>query len=446
MTNGKPHIDPYLEKLKAIQAEVAGIDMRLSALEAGYALDADRVDAFVRSQVADHPARYEDFLSTEEIRAIAVRYSEALNRGVELDALDYGLAAVCGVFSGLLDVFLVGMPGTDVANGAAGQASDKLFENLVVRFAQSVKSPDGKSWSPEGKKNVLESAKGHLESFRVGYDQATTKAMGGSVKHISMKNHHAKSLAHYPDIFGLIASICNQFTDTSSFFDSKRGELIVVQGTGNGVELKGNTLTAKVFAGSVNWFVHCMSDIAGSSGSQGRGTGLPIPFTELFQLCSTKMFRNESGDLQSLGTVMTQVYEQGYDLRHGVAATFPVIINDLLIRALYTLRRHYADDVAWRESLPKADSPELQRMVTVGVGSMCLVDFGHAAVTSWGSWVKFFSDLNLAAWARFGLQGANELEMLANRGTRNLLLTSEEVSEEWDRLLECSKELLKSGD
>lgn len=155
------------------------------------------------------------------------------------------------------------------------------------------------------------------------------------------------------------------------------------------------------------------------------------------------MFRNESGDLQSLGTVMTQVYEQGYDLCHGVAATFPVIINDLLIRALYTQKRHYTDDVSWRESLPKSDSPELQRMVTVGVGSMCLVDFGHAAATSWGSWVKFFSDLKLAAWARFGLQGANELEMLANRDTRYLLLTSEEVSEEWDRLFERSKELLK---
>jgi hypothetical protein len=130
-------------------------------------------------------------------------------------------------------------------------------------------------------------------------------------------------------------------------------------------------------------------------------------------------------------------------MRHGVAATFPVIINDLLIRALYTLKRHYADDVSWRESLPKADSPELQRMVTVGVGSMCLVDFGHAAATSWGSWVKFFSDLNLAAWARFGLQGANELEMLANRETANLLLTSEEISVEWDKLLERSAGLLK---
>jgi hypothetical protein len=102
-------------------------------------------------------------------------------------------------------------------------------------------------------------------------------------------------------------------------------------------------------------------------------------------------------------------------MRHGVAATFPVIINDLLIRALYTLKRHYADDVSW----------------------------SHAAATSWGSWVKFFSDLNLAAWARFGLQGANELEMLANRETANLLLTSEEISVEWDKLLERSAGLLK---
>lgn len=33
--------------------------------------------------------------------------------------------------------------------------------------------------------------------------------------------------------------------------------------------------------------------------------------------------------------------------------------------------------------------------------------------------------------------------MLANRETRNLLLTSEEISDEWDRLLERSAELLK---
>lgn len=443
MAYGKPRVDPYLVRLRAIQAEIAGIDMRLSALEAGYALDAERVDAFVHSQIADRPPRYEDFLSVEEIRAIAVRHREALNRGVDLDAIDYGLSAACGVFSGLLDVFLVGAPSTTSASGAAGQASDKLFETVVVRFAQSVKAPDGTSWSPKGKKNVLASAIGHLEKFKVGYDQATTKAMGGSAEHISMKNHHAKSLAHYPDLFGLIASICNQFTDTSSFFDSKRGEIVVVPGTGNGIDLKGSTLTAKVFSGSVNWFMHCISDMAGSSGSQGRGTGLPIPFTEFFQLCNFGRFPNEKGQWQSFATVMTEVYEQGYDLRHGVAASFPVAVNDLLIRAVFTIKRHFVDGVSWRNSLPKRESPEIQRMVTVGVGSMCLVDLGHAAATSWGNWVKFFSGLNLAAWARFGLQGANELEMMANRETRNLLLTSEEISDEWSRLLERSEALLR---
>ncbi|MBQ6524648.1 MAG: hypothetical protein IJI12_08340 [Atopobiaceae bacterium] len=443
MAYGKSRTDPYLERLRAIQAEVAGIDMRLSALEAGYALDADKVDTFVRSQIAERPARYEDFLSTDEIRAITVRHTEALNRGVELDALDYGLAAICGVFSGLLDVFLVGAPSKAVAAGAAGQASDRLFDAVVIRFAQSVKTPDGKSWSPEGKKNVLGSAIAHIEKFRVGYDQATTKAMGGSVEHISMKNHHAKSLAHYPDVFGLIASICNQFTDTSSFFDVSRGEIIVVEGTGNGVELKGNTLTAKVFSGTVNWFMHCVSDMAGSSGSQGRGAGLPLPLTELFQLCDFGRFPNEKGQWQSLATVMTEVYEQGYDLRHGVATSFPVTVNDLLVRAIFTIKRHFADGCPWKNSLPKRESPEVQRMVTVGVGSMCLVDLGHAAATSWGNWVKFFSDLNLAAWARFGLQGANELDMMANRETRNLILTSEEISGEWSRLLERSEGLLK---
>ncbi len=446
MAYGKPRTDPYLERLSAIQAEVAGIDMRLSALEAGYALDAGKVDAFVRSQVADRPARYEDFLTVEEIRAIAMRHKEALNRDVELDALDYGLAAACGVFGGLLDVFLVGVPSKDAATSVAGKASDDLFDSLVMGFARSLKDENGEPiWKPRpGKENSLASAIGALERhFKVGYDQATSSAIDGVIEHVSMSNHHSKSLSHYPDLFGLVASICNQFTDTSTFFDSGRGKIVIVAGTGNGIELVGDSLTAKVFAGTMNWLGHCMSDVAGSSGSKGRGAGLPLPLAEFFQLCNFGRFPNERGHWQSFATAMTEVYEQGYDLRHGVATSFPVMVNDLLVRAIYTLKRHFRDGVTWVRSLPRRESPELQRMVTVSVGSLCLVDLGHAAATSWGSWIKFFSSLNIAAWARFGLQGANELEMMANRETRNLLLTSEEMSDEWIRLLECSERLLK---
>ena len=186
-----------------------------------------------------------------------------------------------------------------------------------------------------------------------------------------------------------------------------------------------------------------MSDVAGGSGSQGRGAGLPVPFTEFFQLCNFGKFPNEKGQWQSFATVMTKVYEQGYDLRHAVGASFPVIINDLLIRALYTLKRHFHGGVPWKECLPKGDSPEMQRMLTVGIGSMCLVDVGHAALTSWGNWVKFFSELNVVAWARLGLQGAKELQMAAERETRNILTVSEDISAEWDRLLERSRNLLE---
>ena len=74
---------------------------------------------------------------------------------------------------------------------------------------------------------------------------------------------------------------------------------------------------------------------------------------------------------------------------------------------------------------------------------MCLVDLSHAAVTSWGNWIKFFSELNLAAWARFGLQGAKELQLVARREDRNILDVNQEISNEWSRLLERSRTLLE---
>ncbi|MGV4327231.1 hypothetical protein ACM6RJ_10440, partial [Trueperella pyogenes] len=72
----------------------------------------------------------------------------------------------------------------------------------------------------QGNENNVSSAIGFLEKqFKVGYDQAKTADTFGVVKNMLPKNHHAKSAAHYPDFIGLIASICNQFTDSSTFFD-----------------------------------------------------------------------------------------------------------------------------------------------------------------------------------------------------------------------------------
>lgn len=79
-----PRRDPYLDRLRAIQAETAGIDACLDALESGYTLDAERVDSIVRSQMLARPVRYEDFLSEGELKEIALEYSQALNKGGRL--------------------------------------------------------------------------------------------------------------------------------------------------------------------------------------------------------------------------------------------------------------------------------------------------------------------------------------------------------------------------
>lgn len=447
MRSGSKH-DPYLERLRAIQAETAAVDARLDALEKGRILDSHEMDAIVQASRASHPARYEDFLTESELKEIALRHDRALNRGVDCDTLDYALSAACGLISGLVDIVFAASPG----EGLAGKAVDNSFDAAVIRFAKSLKGTDDKGnivqlWNPRaGNEGNVSSAMGFLErQFSVGYDQSKSADTLGAIKSMIPKNHHAKSAAHYPDLIGLVASISNQFTDTSTFFDSSSGQIVIVPGTGNGVELKGSTPAAKVFAGAVNWFGHCMSDVSGSSGAKGRGSGLPMPFWEFFELCDFGRFPNEKRQWRSFATVMTQVYEQGYDLRHGVTTTFPVLVNELMVRAVYTLKRHFGAGLPWGECLPAGSSPELQRMLTVGVGSMCLMDLGHAAVTSWGNWVKFFGELNITAWARFGMQGARELQMVAERDTRNLLDANGDISEEWSRLLKRSQKLIKDG-
>ena len=184
-----PRRDPYLDRLRAIQAETAGIDACLDALESGYTLDAERVDSIVRSQMLARPVRYEDFLSEGKLEEIALEYSQALNKGVDCDALDYALSAACGLVSGIVDVIFVGTPG----EGLAGKASDNLFDAVVVRFAKTLKDDNGNPlWNPKpGNENNVASAIGRLEQVcKVGYDQAKSASLKTCSQRTTMRNRH----------------------------------------------------------------------------------------------------------------------------------------------------------------------------------------------------------------------------------------------------------------
>ncbi|MCR0269858.1 hypothetical protein MKC46_18115 [[Clostridium] innocuum] len=302
------------------------------------------------------------------------------------DKYDYLIAVGCGALAGMIDIFLVGSP----TDSKLQIWTDAQVDKTVMTFAKTC------GWSPrEGEKNSVASAIGFLEKkYPVNYDQRHSGDVGDLFT-MSAKNHHMKSLAHSPDIIGLFFSILNQFTSTSSFLHN--GQLITIQT--ETYELQGHDFVSNLFCGVANWFGHIMSDVAGSSGASGRGSGVVIPFYELFQLCDFGSF--QVGDHRNtLATVATKVFQEGYDARFGLTMAIPVVICDLSIKLIWAIKHYFYHKRPLVDCIPSKKHDDLRMMLIVGNGTLCLMDGADAAIRSGGNWVNFFLRLNIIAWYR----------------------------------------------
>jgi hypothetical protein len=308
----------------------------------------------------------------------------------ECDKYDYLVAVTCGVIGGLIDIFLVGAPG----DSALCRWTDLQVDNAVKGFAKL------SGWSPRADKvDNIASAIGYLEKkFKVNYDHRHSVDVD-NLFNMSTRNHHFMSLAHSPDLIGLFFSILNQFTSTASFVAN--GQLVTIKT--ETFELHGGNFIAKIFCGIANWFGHVISDVSGSSGSRGnngRGTGVVMPFYELFGFFKFGKF-NVGKDKQDLATIATRAFQEGYDLRFGIAMAIPVIITDLSIRLVWALRRHFEYGKPLKECIPTQKHADLRIMLLFGNGTLCVMDGIDAGVRSGGNFLAFFMRLNLIAWFRF---------------------------------------------
>ena len=330
---------------------------------------------------------------------IEIKYPLMLNRSEnqallqgndKCDKYDYLTAVACGVIGGIVDIFFVGAP----RDSKLGDWTDTQVDNAIKVFAKMV------GWNPkEAQKGNVASAIGFLEKkFKVNYDQRYSSDVG-NLFNMSTRNHHVMSLSHSPDIVGLFFSLLNQFTSTSSFIAN--GQIISIDT--ETFELQGNNFISKLFCGVANWFGHIMSDIAGSSGNRGnagRGTGVVIPFYELFQFCKFGKF-DVGNDKQDLATIAVRAFQEGYDFRFGLASSIPVVITDLSIRLIWSLRRYFQYGKSLKECIPTLKHADLRIMLLFGNGTLCIMDGIVAGVRSGGNFLAFFMRLNLVAWFRF---------------------------------------------
>ncbi len=300
------------------------------------------------------------------------------------DKYDYLAAVGCGIVGGLIDIFLVGTP----ADSKLLSWTDSQVDKAVTSFAKLL------GWNPrEGNSGDVSKAILFLQNkFKVNYDQSVGSS-ASDVLGITPSNHHMKSLGHSPDIVGLFFSVLDQFRSTSTFLSD--GQLITM--STETFELRGGNFIAKIFCGIANWFGHLMSDVAGSYTSKGRGSGIVMPFYELFGACNFGEF-NMGAEQGTLADVATKVFEQGYDVRFGLTQAIPVVITDLSIRLIWGLRRRFQMKKDLRECIPTNVHPDLRIMLLVGTGTLCVMDGIDAGVRSGGNFVTFFMRLNLVAW------------------------------------------------
>lgn len=331
-----------------------------------------------------------------------LKYSSDGKRSIKTDGscdkYDYITAVACGAIGGLIDIFLVGSP----LNSKLGNWTDEQVNKAVVSFAEKM------GWNPSASNaNNVKSAIGFLEhgsgkktnsfsGFKVNYDQRKPSDVDNKFV-IAPQTHHMMSLGHSPDIVGLFFSILNQFTNTSSFIAD--GKLITINT--EKFELYGGNFVMKLLCGIANWFGHIMSDVAGSSGAHTRGTGIVIPFYEMFGLCKFGKLSSKEG-IKDLAQLTQSAYNHGYDARFGLAMAIPVLVTDVAIRLIWGIRRYFQYGKPLKECLPiESKHSDLRVMLIFGQGTLCLFDTIGAVAESGGCALTFFLHVNLVAWFRF---------------------------------------------
>ena len=334
--------------------------------------------------------------------------SSSFDDGVdESQKVDYMIAAASGLLCSMIDIFWVGP-----FSLAEAAQSGKISINKFVLFFATKLGYSG---------NTLDGAIRFLEKYHMPGDSAINDFGGGG-------RHHLRDFTHHPTIVGLVFSIIAQFTNTVYGTDSK--------GIFNGIAISpeisviGKNFPEKILLGTVNWFKHLVSDMAGSNQYPGQGTGLPGPILSLLKEASTlpvikdltinyrqqeeikfsewisKLFNGTFFYNRTTGEsirfdLRTEMGITKYVLKQAV----PVIINETLVRGFFFLKRLMKEikskNITSLQQISQLDpqnflpgnNRELTRMLTIATGVFTLIDigqaFGKATIDSHGNAVVF---------------------------------------------------------
>lgn len=339
------------------------------------------------------------------------------------DKWDYLLAVGSGIACGMMDILWTG----DFSLAEGRNISAQQIDNLVKKTAKIL------GCESDDLKNCVKFLE---DKFPIPADGSASDFGGGL-------QHHLRDFAHHPTIIGLIFSLLTQFI-YKSYGTDLNGNFIMVEVPDKSKIFIGEDIFSKIVNGTIIWFFHLISDMAGSRSTVGLsgGTGIPGPILSIAKEMSViPFFKNFKKDDMSIslflsklfnGTLLAKHDENGkiipdsivkLDLRGEMGFVvelekqiIPVIANECIVRTFYMIRRlaqqikqvdiKSIDDfkkVRVNEIFP-INSPTLARMLTVATGVFTTLDVSDAVITR-----KYWVSVNYVGIGRFTLALGNEM-------------------------------------
>ncbi|MBQ4066719.1 MAG: hypothetical protein IJD22_03635 [Clostridia bacterium] len=354
------------------------------------------------------------------------------------DGLDYTVAVASGLITGAIDSFF-GEQIKEITDGFINKgliktAKDKKIKEEIHKAEEAARKK-GKELTDDARNSIRRSV---TEKFTVSDNKSEKSVLSTAIRYfetrnesptdnlwnykgtsITPKSHHLDDLTHHASLIGLVASIVTQFTRKADYFDaSGKHQGIPITIDEKNDELFGKTVPSKIVCGTVNWFWHLASDVAGTSGkTAGGGMGVPGPLLSLIKGFSSLPIIKET-KLSEFANFLFTNDGVRFDFREEVAQSIPVLMNELFVRTFYAIRRfmmEYCENkgfkgINWKNVLPFRNRTVI-RMLTIATGTFTAFDLADAAIRSGGFNASCLMKINFVGVGRFAVAVVTDVSM-----------------------------------
>lgn len=313
-----------------------------------------------------------------------------------LSAIDTVTAIAAGVVASVIDIVFVGTP--EVVKIYKG--GENFDGSRLTALLRSIGNGDDK---------LSEMLEWLSHKCTVPYDLSLKKGA------VIPNNHRLRNPGHDP-MFGLLFAIADIILDTTTLIDNEGNLRIVVRDKEYPPQEK--------YLSVIYYLGHLLSDVCTSR-------GLPIPGFFMTQFFTT------GDDSSSIARIAEQMYKDGYDSRHMISMSTPVVIKNLITDTYLNLV--FEDESSQFDSIAEKEIRNNKR--TAYKYRMRLVS---DAVSCGGNAMKFFlpptmgnmTALNLSEWASLIHDTIAESKyQLRDKSVETALFNREIISDDWKQLL-----------